>query len=53
LMLPEGFGVALGAQRRQDGRHHLQHGADVFLGTGQDRLPPRRCEFGESFHLQF
>jgi hypothetical protein len=33
LMLPQGFGVAVGPQGAQDGRHHLQHGADVFLGA--------------------
>ena len=47
LMLPEGFGVAVDAQGAQDGRHHLEHGADVNLRAGQDRLPPRRLKFGE------
>jgi len=51
-MLPEGLGVAVGAQGGQDGRHHLQHRADVFLGAGQDRLPPRRRKLAEMFHLQ-
>ena len=51
-VLPEGFGVALGAQGRQDGGHDGQDFAHVHLGTAEDGLPPRQVKFLQVFYLQ-
>ena len=51
-VLPDGFGVAVLAQGRDDRRHRGQHFAHVHLGAAQDRLPPGRVQFLQVFYLQ-